>query len=81
MSSASASTEEDYVYQEVNRLSIIDNEEKLTKVEVTKLFKYFTKNSNEIIAKIEKALKRSSEDEIRLMYLRELLTGNVKTKV
>jgi hypothetical protein len=80
MSSASASTEEDYVYQEVNRLSIIDNEEKLTGVEVAKLFKYFTKNSNEI-AEVEKSLKRSPKDEIRLMYLRELLTGNVKTKV
>jgi hypothetical protein len=80
MSSASASTEEDYVYQEVNRLSIIDNEKKLTGIEVAKLFKYFTKNSNEI-AEIEKSLKRSPEDEIKLIYLRELLTGNVKTKV
>ena len=80
MSSASASTEEDYVYQEVNRLSIIDNEEKLTGVEVAKLFKYFTKNPNEIV-EVEKSLKHSPKDEIRLMYLRELLTGNVKTKV
>ena len=80
MSSTSASTEGDYVYQEVNRLSVLDNEGKLTGVEVSKLFKYFTKNSNEI-AEIEKSLKRSPEDEIKLIYLRELLTGNVKTKV
>jgi len=76
MSSASApaSTEADYVYQEVNRPSIIDNEEKLTGVEVAKLFKYFTKNALEI-AEVEKSLRRSPNNVIRLIYLRELLTG------
>ena len=81
MSSASASTDDDYVYQEVNRLSIIDDEKKLTVNEVANLFEYFTNRSN-VIAEVKKSLKYSPNDETRLVYLRKLLlTGNVKTKV
>ena len=81
MSSASASTDDDYVYQEVNRLSIIDDREKLTVNEEINLFKYFTNRPN-VIAEVKKSLKYSTSDKTRLGYLRKLLlTGNVKTKV
>ena len=62
-------------YDEVNRLSNIDDAEKLTEKEVADLFTYF--NNIDKLPGVEKALIKSKNDKVKLTYLRNLLTSGM----
>ncbi|GES73980.1 serine/threonine-protein kinase HT1-like [Rhizophagus clarus] len=62
------------IYDEVNRLSDIEDIEKLTEKEVADLFMYF--NDTEKLPSVEKALTKSKNDKVKLTYLRNLLTSD-----
>jgi hypothetical protein len=63
------------IYDEVNRLSDIEDVEKLTEKEVADLFTYF--NDTEKLPSVEKALTKSKNDKVKLTYLRNLLTSGM----
>lgn len=63
------------VYDEVNRLFEILDDEKLTEKEVADLFTYF--NDPEKLPSVEKALTKSKNDKVKLTYLRNLLTSGM----
>ena len=63
------------VYDEVNRLSDILDDKKLTGKEVADLFMYF--NNTEKLPSVEKALTKSKNDKVKLTYLRNLLTSGM----
>ncbi|CAG8556940.1 4225_t:CDS:2, partial [Rhizophagus irregularis] len=64
------------VYDEVNRLFEILDDEKLTEKEVADLFTYF--NDPEKLPSVEKALTKSKNDKVKLTYLRNLLTSGLE---
>ncbi|CAB4425064.1 unnamed protein product [Rhizophagus irregularis] len=61
------------IYDEVNRLSEIDDIEKLTEKEIADLFMYF--NNIDKLPNVEKVLIKSKNDKVKLIYLRNLLTS------
>ncbi|CAG8498961.1 7958_t:CDS:2, partial [Dentiscutata heterogama] len=63
-------------YDEVKRLSNINNDKKLAKNEVASLFTYF--NNSVKLPCVEKALNKSEDDDIKLTYLRIYL-GDILT--
>ncbi|PKK72608.1 hypothetical protein RhiirC2_776997 [Rhizophagus irregularis] len=66
------------VYDEVNRLFEILDDEKLTEKEVADLFTYF--NDAEKLPSVEKALTKSKNDKVKLTYLRNLLASEYPNK-
>ncbi|CAG8682334.1 2108_t:CDS:2 [Funneliformis caledonium] len=66
------------IYDEVNRLSDINDVEKLTEKEVADLFTYF--NNIDKLPGVEKALIKSKNDKVKLTYLRNLLTSEFPNK-
>ncbi|CAG8682814.1 21051_t:CDS:2 [Dentiscutata erythropus] len=60
-------------YGEVNRLSKIHNDKKLTENEVASLFTYFNKPGK--LSYVEKVLSNTEDDNIKLAYLRNLLNS------
>src|SRR4051794_38887644 len=67
------------VHDEVNRLSDIEDDEKLTEYEVTNLFTYFNNTDN--LSSVKKALIKSKPDKNKLRYLRNLLISGMSLKI
>ena len=62
------------IYDEVNRLSRIDDVEKLADEEVADLFAYFVNIDK---PSVENALINSQNDKVKLTFLRKLLTSSM----
>ncbi|GET54868.1 hypothetical protein RIR_jg9800.t2 [Rhizophagus irregularis DAOM 181602=DAOM 197198] len=61
------------IHDEVNRLSDIDDVERLTAKEVIDLFAYFVNNDK--LPEVVKGLIKCKNDKYKLMFLRKMLTS------
>lgn len=63
------------IHDEVNRLSDIDDVERLTAKEVIDLFAYFVNNDK--LPDVVKGLIKCKNDKYKLMFLRKMLTSGM----